>query len=528
MLAAMPKWREMTTNALMVVGICCALLILTIVIVGFSAPRLPLFPANRWIALVVTGLSVALVGIFTQTQAREPVRQGRSIAAALGVVAAIVTFIVARGSQYDVRWDASLVWDEAGRHADNGEPSESAMSYLTRHVNNRVLYGVALAAHRYFGEPEDVFLVISALGVGIVVAVICASLFSWGARIVHVVIAALWITFLLGANTALAIHYTDVLVFAVPVLTVALMMRAIDYQRSAVQLRYWFIWAALAGLVVGWGIAARALPIVLLPGIVLAVVWIFAARRSDRDERRRAIVAVATLLVVAGSTAWVVVQANNRVIDIPLVDNKAQSPWVYVWQGAREQVTQPDENRAWLTTYGAWDLEINQATEGKTTTEVEEMAKAGLAAHYSALGPRGVVKFYANKFLWICHDGMFWSWGGPDATTTPTPKGPLDATSFNSPTGALWQWHIDLAQGTWFAVLVLAAFTILRNAVRCWSNPAGPLVITLLSIVIGALAFIMTFEGRPRYLFIFVPLIIWLAMLPRPQLPHRNNLYWFR
>jgi len=78
--------------------------------------------------------------------------------------------------------------------------------------------------------------------------------------------------------------------------------------------------------------------------------------------------------------------------------------------------------------------------------------------------------------------------------------------------GQWYQLRANLTQGLWLAVLLVAGLGLLRTA------PVRRETLILAVTVLGIAAFTLAFQGRSRYLFAFVPVIVSLAAMVRTRL----------
>ena len=130
----------------------------------------------------------------------------------------------------------------------------------------------------------------------------------------------------------------------------------------------------------------------------------------------------------------------------------------------------------------------------------------------------GTAAFYADKLAWNWGDGMFSAWGeggdslpGRLAPATGLTGVIHDLNGFN---GAGYQVRAELTQGLWLAVLLVAGVGLLRV-------PYRREILLLALSVLGIGAFTMVFQGRSRYLFAFVPLVVALAGTVQPSFAWR-------
>jgi hypothetical protein len=141
-------------------------------------------------------------------------------------------------------------------------------------------------------------------------------------------------------------------------------------------------------------------------------------------------------------------------------------------------------------------------------------SRAFIADRWAERGLSGTVEFYAKKAAWNWGDGMFWAWGeGRDHEARNfSPDTALERAvySVNAFHGQWYALRADITQGVWLAVLLAAGAGLLRAPVKRET-------LLLAVIVLGIAGFTLVFQGRSRYLLVFVPVIVSLAAIVAPR-----------
>jgi hypothetical protein len=188
------------------------------------------------------------------------------------------------------------------------------------------------------------------------------------------------------------------------------------------------------------------------------------------------------------------------------------SPPVLWWlaSGTSEQV-----NADGVAQYGTYRRDMVEAIRDQTPAEMREYGRTFIADRWEERGPIGTLAFYANKAAWNWGDGMFWAWGeGLDSEPgRVAPQGPVAeaVTTMNGLHGRWYPIRAGFAQGLWLAVLLVAGIGLLHV-------PARRETLILAVTVLGVAAFTLAFQGRSRYLFAFVPVVVSLAAMVRTRL----------
>jgi hypothetical protein len=156
--------------------------------------------------------------------------------------------------------------------------------------------------------------------------------------------------------------------------------------------------------------------------------------------------------------------------------------------------------------YGGYNAVMVRAISSMNSTEATEWSRRWIRAQVQSQGASGLALFYANKAAWNWGDGMFWAWGeGRDSMPSTLPR--ADGLSglvhdVNGPRGRWYPLRVDLAQGLWLALLLVAGL----GALRARAPTTDELLLGL--SVLGIAVFTLLFQGRSRYLLTFVPLIV--------------------
>ena len=168
------------------------------------------------------------------------------------------------------------------------------------------------------------------------------------------------------------------------------------------------------------------------------------------------------------------------------------------------------------STTGPTHARWSQAVTGRSPAEMRAYAAGFLGDRWAERGVGGTLAFYGNKAAWNWGDGMFWAWGeGPDSlpgTLAPATGVTGVVHDLNGFHGSGYPWRADLTQALWLALLLVAGVGLLRAPYR-----RETLLVAL--SVLGIAAFTLVLQGRSRYLFAFVPLVVALAASVHGSLP---------
>ncbi|EWT03431.1 hypothetical protein N865_17025 [Intrasporangium oryzae NRRL B-24470] len=492
--------------------------LVAVALVALVAPR----PANihyRWPVVLPT--VAVLLGLAALVRVPAALKN-RWLPVVVAVVGGAVATALGQVLRYDYGWDARVVMNIA-RALHAGRPlTPDVYDYLSLYPNN-----IPLLAIDRLGADVGGWLGVAPDAVLITLTGVCVAVTLYAAHLVVVPVAGrgpalltqLAVLALVGASPWLSVPYTDLYAMPFVIGGIALVLAAL--RRPGVASK-----AALgaAGVVcVGIAFAIKTTPAVVAAALALvALLGLVSTGDAGAGRRVRRVVPVIAA-VIAGAALFAAVglavpAAASVVsgIDSGRIRPDASPPvtW-WVASGLSEQ-TVPGG----VTSYGTYRRDMVEAIEGRTPSEMTDYARRYIADRLAERGPAGTIAFYANKAAWNWGDGMFWAWGeGPDSLPGAVRvTGPVAGAveSVNGFDGEHYQLRADLTQGLWLTVLLVAGLGLLRARPRVE-------ILTLALTVLGIAAFTLVFQGRSRYLFTFVPVVVALAACVHSALPWRRR-----
>jgi len=136
-------------------------------------------------------------------------------------------------------------------------------------------------------------------------------------------------------------------------------------------------------------------------------------------------------------------------------------------------------------------------------------------------GSVGYSKFLAHKTNWILSDGTFYAYGeGSNEAVKFTAQDQISkhVRGFMYVEGKRYVFFSNVLQVFWVALLLLIAVQLIIHIMHKASRANAYAVLPRLMIA-GILLFLLLFEGRSRYIFLYLPIFIVAAMY---------TLQWFR
>ncbi|HKX67444.1 MAG TPA: hypothetical protein VJN29_09490 [Intrasporangium sp.] len=479
--------------------------LVTVAVVAVVAPRQPNISYDP--RIVVPVLIVALaIGWFGRV---PEVLKNRWMPIVVATAGGGVATGLGLALRYDFGWDARVIFEmarstHAGRRLTDGE-----YDYLSQFPNN-----IPLLVIDRFGVEVGAALGLAPDAVLITLTGVCVAVTLYAAHLLVMPVAGrgpalvtqLVILALVGTSPWVSVPYTDF--YAMPFIVGGLALATAAWRRPGWGARIVLGGLSIAAIAVAYVIKTTP-AVVIVALVVVAMVlltdWSMGRARVLIASAAGAVVAFIVLSTALTAGAFAVTGLDSNRIE-PQV-----SPPVVWWlaSGMSEQV-----NAEGAAQYGTYRRDMVEAIRGRTPAEMREYAGTYIGDRWQERGPIGTLAFFANKAAWNWGDGMFWAWGeGLDSEPGRVmPHGPV-AEAVNSVNGLHGSWYpirTGFAQGLWLAVLLVAGFGLLRV-------PARRETVILAVTVLGIAAFTLAFQGRSRYLFAFVPVVVSLAAVVRTR-----------
>lgn len=484
----------------------------------------PLYGAYRYdtsAVLVVSAVLLLAVAPLTLVLARVAgpleVRPWTRRASVVAVIGAIFYTQLQVGWAIRVSpgWDASMVAG-IGERLALGLPDDPVQQfYVAAYPNNALIVAVlhlwdslSVATGHLDLWASGVVLVALAMTSAVTLAYLAAR--RMGGPVPAYVTLGLALVFV-GLSPWSAVAYSDTLTMPFPALLLWLFSIEREQHRRGTAVRA-SLWTAMgAASVVGYALKPTAV-FALAAAVVVALV--LAARPGRRRWR---ILALCTTMLVAGAVvaSLFVAQLVARYGLEPATDATTQRLNIshFLKMGAQQR---PGVHNDYFGAYREEDVAETRSIplEDRTRVNVERYAE-----RVAEMGPLGYARFLERKLVWTVGDGSFFAWGEGGMAIDPTPF------LVNDPASArIQRWfglHGDryadtfsLWQGTWLIVLLLVAAPAATRG-RDELGPAQTMArLSLLMLV----AFLLLFEARARYLYLYVPYFLVLASLSLARL----------
>lgn len=298
----------------------------------------------------------------------------------------------------------------------------------------------------------------------------------------------------------IAVPYSDSFGLLFPVLLLYLYLKSRDTARLWSRLA---VWAAI-GFVGIVGFSIKPTVVFVLIGVVAVAL---ATALFENPNRRQVVAALASVAVAlgvfaAGSASVTFIERRTSVIPFDVANNPEAVPIThFLKMGA--------------TGYGAFTQ--TDVWDTLAITDPDARFRNGLDVYFQrvgAMGPAGYADFLSRKAIWTFGDGTFHMWTEGVVKSEDDPFLSKDPTS-RSVQEYLWAkggnfpFTMGVWQSFWLVMLLLVAAPVVLRGGKLFSSPAAIMRIS----VLGLLVFLLFFETRSRYLYLYVPFFILLATL---------------
>ena len=399
-------------------------------------------------------------------------------------------------------WDAGTIYRNAAGLATGSMRTIDA-EYYSMYPNNIVLTlllaGYFSVLHQF--GATDLYLGGIALNALTMTTAVFLTLVAARkiAGTATAVFALLPCTAFIALSPWIAVPYSDTLGMVFPVLLLLLFLQS----REAKKPVYGYgLWIAM-GLVSAVGFSIK--PTIVFVLIAAAAVLVF-TKKNALSRRQHASVVIGCLLLAfgtfgVGSATIKAAVAGSGTLSFDLNTNDKEFPVTHFLK---------------MGSVGFGGFNGPDVAETKSIKSVEGRFQNGWDVYrerVSAMGPWGYLAFLDVKGKAILGDGTFFAWGEGMArqpvelvARDPVSKAVQDYFYYEGPHFAFLRafW-----QSLWFVTLLLVAAPPLIRG-RSLAQPAAVLMRLAL---FALLLFLLLFEGRSRYLYMYVPFFILLAAL---------------
>lgn len=299
---------------------------------------------------------------------------------------------------------------------------------------------------------------------------------------------------LIGFHPTLSTIYSDTLAMPFPIGILFFIIYALDEEKRQKQFFYLYI-AGMLGII-GYLIKPTVLIIYIAMSILLLLRW-----KKDFMKKQMIIMAM-VVLVGAGITSGVI-----SIIEYPIkAELKEHYPGVkplgvlhYMGLGLSNLDDDPSG-------YGGWnEPELTWTQQHIYDPNYPQEALAHIWDRIKDYGITGYPRHLLNKLIWAGSDGtFFYGLEGEFHLEEQSPQSTLRGWLQNGifiETDFYQNWFSSWMQGVWLMICIMSTFCIFRSSGSVYGS------IAKLSIL-GLFLFLLLFENRSRYLFLYLPVLL--------------------
>ena len=299
---------------------------------------------------------------------------------------------------------------------------------------------------------------------------------------------------LIGFHPTLSTVYSDTLAMPFPIGVLFFVVYAMDEKSRRRQLFYLFT-AGILGIT-GYHIKPTVLIIYIAMGILLFLRW-----KKDFMQKQMLVLAVAVVIGAGAASAMITMITHPVKAEL-----KAHYPDTiplgvlhYMGLGLSNLSDDPSG-------YGGWnEPEVTWTQQHIDHPDYPREALKHIWGRIQEYGVIGYPKHLLNKLIWAGSDGTFFyglegEFHLEEQSQAGTLRGWLQ-NGFYIETDFYQNWFSSWMQGVWLMVCILSALSILRPSDNAYAG------IARLS-VLGLFLFLLLFENRSRYLFLYLPVLL--------------------
>ena len=496
---------------------CC---LVTWFLVGSLVSPVTLIWGFAWLPVILAALVILAVlpsfyrGCVVAAAWFDVWNKGRQVLA-VGVILGIfftAEFLIGAAVRVVPDWDAGTIYSNAAGLATGSLQTIDA-DYYSMYPNN-IMLTLALASYlRVLHEFGAADLYLAAIALNAVVMTTAVLLVAVVTRRIAGTATAIFsllpCVVFIALSPWVAVPYSDTLGMVFPVLLLYLFLLS----RSATKPIPAYSFCLAAGLVAAVGFYIK--PTIVFVLVASTVVVLFA--RGDGGRKRRSLAAGAVFLVVAlggfasGQAAIKAAVATSPAIGFDLYHNDKEFPVTHFLK---------------MGSTGLGGFNGADVAETKSIDSVRDRFQNGIDVYLdrvSGMGLWGYLDFLNVKGKAIMGDGSFFNWGEGMArkpvelsANDPLSRAIQDYFYYQGPHFAFLR---GFWQSFWIVTLVLVAAPLLLRS-RYLEHPGAAVMrLSLLALML----FLLFFEGRSRYLYMYVPFFILLASLTVAALASRTG-----
>lgn len=299
---------------------------------------------------------------------------------------------------------------------------------------------------------------------------------------------------LIGFHPTLSVVYSDTLAMPFPIAIFLCFVYGMSMQKTSQRAMLFAIGAALG--VIGYCIK----PTVIIVEIAICILCILYKKRGFfKSDIWLSLLAAVLLSFLTCGVIYEIEKPVKQELQTQYPDIKPRGMLHYMALGLCE----PDDTTQGYGCYN--ETEVMWMQQHINDDNYIQEAIEHIKSKIVQFGPIGYLRHLLNKLIWTGSDGTFF-YGGEggfhleNQSSTDTLRGRLQ-NAFYIETNFYQNWFSNWMQGVWLLVCIKCVMCYLKKDYNIYTSVAK------LSIL-GLFLFLLLFENRSRYLFLYLPLLL--------------------
>ena len=296
--------------------------------------------------------------------------------------------------------------------------------------------------------------------------------------------------------------YTDSLGMLFPIAYIALTVKLLETS----EVRYRYLLTVILGVMITIGYTLKPTTIIVcIAGLLLLPIYLLSSKVPQK-KLVMSIMSPKLILILMASTLISYIALTTSMNRYAGVEPRSMPLSNFALMGLSKVCT-TDTNEC---RYGAWNMsDALKSKQYKEMDDYEEYTYQEIGNRLEKMGVAGYVEFLSQKATWTFGDGSFYTFKeGTEATATLSQNDTFSKnlqSVFHLNGSYYWLYKI-VVQSIWILCLLALCIPIIPK------SPVGVAVISWSRLsVLGLLSFLLLFEARSRYVFLYLPVIIMLA-----------------
>ncbi len=297
-----------------------------------------------------------------------------------------------------------------------------------------------------------------------------------------------------GFFSWIIVPYSDVLAMPFTIGTYALYIEFKNSKTNGLKIRY----SVLIAIINYIGYLIKPTVVIILIAIFVIEI-LYNINKIKQKVFHISLYALMIIVMLFSNIAWNAYIQNQNIIKI---DSELKTPLTHFYMMGLNYSN---------GFYGAWNSKDVELTDSyKTHAKKVKANMKVIDSRLNNYGLAGYLEFLTAKARWITSEGNFF-WGGEgDFAKFQIDKHSSIIQNLIYTNGNYYSYYQYFVQGIWICLMFLCAFPFLLNIINRKSEDDMHISLVRCTIF-GIILFILLFEGRSRYLILYLPFFCILA-----------------